>query len=237
MPDGNADVARLVGLLEHRLEPDRHVLDRTPRERRSDRVGLPGVGSLLRALAKIGGREDVERADRAEGELVVAIDLVRVDHAALAPGMTPDGSVLLEIDPVAAEVRALEVHVDRAARAGVVLLRTRATRERADRALHDLDALHEERIHEKAGSAADRDDAVERRLGAAHAADLESARLPNEKRLAASLDAWHVAEKVVEVGRVMLADKVLGQRVDDCRRLFGRKAGKRGTFHRLRPVL
>ena len=151
--------------------------------------------------------------------------------------MTPDGSVLLEIDPVAAEVRALEVHVDRAARAGVVLLRTRTAGKRADRSLHDLDALHEERIHEKAGSAADRDDAVKRGLGAAHAADLESARLPDEKRLAAGLHARNVAEKVVEVGRVVLADEVLGQRVDDCRRLFGREVGEGRAVDRLWTVL
>ena len=73
MPDGNADVARLVCLLEHRLEPACHVLDWAPRERRRNRVGLPRVGALLRALAKIGRREDVERADCADGELVVAL--------------------------------------------------------------------------------------------------------------------------------------------------------------------
>ena len=236
-PDGDADVARLVGLLEHRLEPDRHVLDRAPRERRRNRVGLPRIGALLRALAKIGRREDVKRANCADSELVVAVDLICVNHTALAPCVAPDGGVLLEVDPVAAEVRALKVHVDGTARTRVVLLRSRAAGKRADRALHDFDALHKERIHEKPSAEPDRHDAVESWFCAAHATYLESSRLADEKRLAAGLYAWHVAEKVVEVGRIVLSDKVLGQRVDDCRRLLGRKAGKGRALHRLGSIL
>jgi len=155
--------------------------------------------------------------------------LVRVDHAALAPDVAADGRLLGEVDLAVAEVRALQVHVDRAARAVVVLLGAGAAGERGDRALDDLDALHHRRVHEEPRAAPDRHDAVERRLRAAHAADGEAPRLAHEQRRAARLDARHLAQEVVHVRRVLLANEVLGQRVDGAGERLRGLAGERAA--------
>ena len=121
-PDRHSYVARRVRRDEYRLYAEGHVVAGLCEKRRGDRVLLARASPLLRTGGDVGWRIDVEGSGKAQRELVFHDDLVCVDHAPLPPGIAPDGGIFLEVHLAAAQMRPLEIHVDRAARAVVVLL-------------------------------------------------------------------------------------------------------------------
>ena len=227
--DRHADVAGLVGVLEHRLHAHRHVVARLRDHGRRHGERLARTRAFLDALMDVGRLVVVGRADHAHGRLPLQGRFVHVHHAALAERVLAHGGVRLEADLVLVEPGAFKVEVHRAAAARRVLRAARTAGERADRPLDDLYAFHEERIHEQARATPDRQHAVERRLRAAHAADGELSGVAHEKRLAARLDARHVAQKIVEIGGIVFADVVLREGVHHRGQLFGRCVGEGGA--------
>ena len=116
-PHWDADVARRVRILEHRLESERDVVVRLEQEARRYGERLASARALLRPLVDVRGLVVVRGTDDAHRGLPVKHRLVGVGHSALAEGVLSDRGVRLEVHLVAPEMRSLEVHVDRPARA------------------------------------------------------------------------------------------------------------------------
>ena len=83
----------------------------------------------------------------------------------------------------------------------------------AHRALDDVDALKERGIH-KGGNPADHRHAAKVDLAAAKTADGVGASVARHHRFSPLIDAWLQTNQLVQIGRITLANKVLGQGIN-----------------------